>query len=152
MWWGVAAVVLVFGGIFAESAHRDVVWGNVFKGRDELLLAIAMYTLPLTLGFGLIALLAVGLIGSGKGNPYAFCTGGFIIFWICGKFASFSGLGIPPDQRGFSMEGGAYRMFLSAFQAYLTNYGWPLTVCAFAIGVAGGVHVAWAATRLSESE
>jgi heme/copper-type cytochrome/quinol oxidase subunit 3 len=139
IWWGVFAVVLLFGGIFADGADRDMVWSNIGDGRDELLLAVAIHTFPLTLSFFLIVLLWMESDRRAEGHPLllaGLCAG---IFWVCGKLSSYSGLGIPPDEQGFVIAGSIYHVALSAFAAYLNVYGWPLTICAFALGVAGAI-------------
>jgi hypothetical protein len=142
--WGAAFfIVLIFGlGLTPWDAIQALVANRGVGDEGAKVLAfIAGYTLPLTVGFGIISFLA--LTGESYGfNGQAQFIGAAIILWITGEVARGLSLGLLPDySNAFKISGPGYlRPLLIVLVAYLNRYGWPLMVCALAIGAAAGIQ------------
>jgi hypothetical protein len=142
VWIIVAAIVM----LCREITPWDIIIGlieNQGVGEDEasLVAFVALYTLPLTAGFFLIAFLVL----TGKHSQFHWTTqlaGAAGILALTGFLARSLGLGLIPIYK--SLDFGGHPVFvLPAYvlTAYLNSYGIPLMICALAIGSAAALQV-----------
>ena len=131
-------VVVVCGGIMKPWDAVISLLANQGLGEEEYNLLARMfgYTLPLAFGFFIVAY--VFLSGKHKGFSWdKQLLAVALILWICGVLSKILGLGLSPT---FSL-GRAYQgQFLLWFSSmvlngYVHTDGWPLVICALALGI-----------------
>jgi hypothetical protein len=140
LWIGAFIIVAIFGyGLtpwqVIESLMAEQGMGT---GQQELMAFAAGYTLPLTVGFGVITYIA--LSGQAPHGPEKF-AGAALILAACGWAAGELGLGLPPDYTGARGTGPAYVYLpMLVLSAYFNSYGFGLMLSALALGVASAVQ------------
>jgi len=144
IWVAVLAIVLVFGGGFTpwDTLTTLLQHHGVDEAGAGVIGFVAGFTLPLTAGVFLIALLALTNLFPNVQPPWGWVLIAVILAGS-GAIAQALGLGLLPDYAGtFRPEGPwAFWPLEIVAQAYLNAYGWSLAVCAIAIGVAAAIHV-----------
>jgi hypothetical protein len=143
--WGVTfLVVAVFG--FAVTPWEAIAYllesGGVDSDGAALIGFAAGFTLPLTAGFFIITL-AVLTDSVPPMHPWVALGVAAGILWLCGEAARYFGLGLTPDYKTYWAPGPPqFRPITVVLQAYFNSYGWPLMLCALAIGVTGALQLA----------
>jgi hypothetical protein len=131
-------IVAVFGlGMKPWEAALNLLSNQgVGEGEFNLLVYLFGYTLPLAVGFGIIAYLF--LIGSHRGHEWYNQLGvALVILWVCGMASKLIGLGLAPNFSIANAYKGHILLFLFSLVAngYIHTYGWPLVICAIALGI-----------------
>lgn len=142
--WSVALfVVFVFGGLLTpwEAVQYLLISQGVSEEGFWLLGFVIGYTLPLTVGFGLIALWILTGAGS-EVNPWLQLGGATLILWLAGEVSRILGLGLPPGYRLWGGTGPIYlRPLTIVLKAYFNTYGWSLMICALVLGFVVAVQI-----------
>lgn len=130
------AVMLFMLFVFVGTADREAILGGGPSSFEDLLIAAGLYTFPLTLAVFVIAYVALAIGESGTSvHPIFLAAGAAGILWVAGQISRLTAIGRPPADA--PLQGSGWHLLASAFQAYLTTYGWPLTVC----GIVTGLHL-----------
>jgi hypothetical protein len=142
--WGVVFfIVVVACGVFTpwDALQQLLLNQGVGDEGASLLAFVAGYTLPLTLGTGVVAFLF--LLGAHRGSGPGVVAGTVAgILGGAGLLARALGLGLLPDYTGVTGVGaGVWKFLTMVLQAYFNAYGWALAVSASAIGVASAMQV-----------
>jgi hypothetical protein len=145
IWAAVAFFVLVVVlGILSpvEAIKSLVVNQGVGDEEVNILAFIAGFTLPLTVGFGIIAFFVL----TGLNQPYdAYKQAGAagIILIVSGLLSQVFSVGLQPDLTPQPMPSMPlpFAILFFALRAYYTSYGLPLMISALAIGTAAALHV-----------
>ena len=104
---------------------------------------VAGYTLPLFVGFFILAFLAIKESDFSRyGWPVLVLALAFIL-WVCGEAARALGLGLLPDYTYVALGEwpAQLRPLGYVLTAYFNSYGFGLMLCALALGVALAVQV-----------
>jgi hypothetical protein len=145
VWIATFVVVALFGAAMTPwDVLRDLLANQgVSDEGGQLMAFVAGYTLPLTVGFGVCALLYLrGAHESADWRTVAVVAAG--ILFLAGAGAAELGLGLlPVYDNGLPSAGGhpALRFVLWVLTGYFNSYGWPLMVCALALGCAAAAQV-----------
>jgi hypothetical protein len=132
--WGITSVIVfVFWGIHAQSGVLQQL-----QITDNVNYFVAGYTLPLTVGFGVIAFLVLTGVAE-KVHPYLSITGAAAILLAAGEGARAFGLGLLPEYR--EPIGSGPLVFFRVLQGYFSTYGWPLMICALVLGCVAAVQI-----------
>jgi hypothetical protein len=135
-------IVAVFGiGIKPWDAVLNLL-SNQGVGEEEfnVLAYLFGYTLPLSVGFGIIAYLI--LTGKHRGHEWYNQLGvALAILWVCGSVSKLLGLGLSPKFSILNAYQGAPLLFLLTLvvNGYVHTYGWPLVICALALGIGAAI-------------
>ncbi len=147
VWFAVFVIVAIFGFGYTPWETIQHALENQGSGDEgnTMIAFVAGYTLPLTLGFSILAFIALVQEESGTNlpGPVWFVIAGFILAF-CGLLAQVFGLGLIPDyeSRDLYIAGPIYTKLLTfVLGAYFNTYGFGLMLCAFAIGCAAAMHV-----------
>lgn len=146
-------VVAILGGFFTpwETIERLIASRGVGEEEAALLAFIAGYTLPLTVGFGVIAFVALTGVANNF-HPGVVAFGAALILLLSGRVAGELGLGLLPDYERLPYTAKLARgpkpwpaqagiFLLATLEGYFNTYGWPLMICALFIGGAGAIQV-----------
>jgi hypothetical protein len=140
IWTLTIAVVAVFGGLWTPRETIEQLIMNREEGANFAAF-VAGYTLPLTAGFGVIALLVRKGIHNEIPSAVAL-VGAAVILWLAGEAARLLGLGLLPDYTGLNVDlFDPSRALQGVLKAYFNAYGRSLMVCAFAIGCTLAIQV-----------
>lgn len=146
IWVTTFVVVGIGAGIFTSwqeiAAHLIQNQGVGDEGAT-LLGFVAGYTLPLTMGFLILALLLLRETDLERHGWPALVLVPAAVPWLCGEAARALGLGLLPDYTyASSLElSWPFRPIAVVLSAYFNAYGFGLMLCALAIGVALAVQV-----------
>ena len=138
IWGGVFIIIAFFGvGLTPWDVIAHLI-ANKGMGEEGIGLVsfVAGYTLPLTAGFGIIALFVLTKNPNQSLIPFhAIVAAG--ILYLAGWVAAHLGLGLLPQYSRFTSE--AVRPPLGplffVLQGYFNTYGWSLMICALAISL-----------------
>jgi len=142
IWAAAFVVVLVVLGVFDPLQALAYVLKNEGVGVNgaSILGMVAGFTFPMTLGLSMIMF---GII-SGKGlpvRPEAKLVAAAGVLFVSGLIGSVLGWGLQPDY-GNAISAPFWIAFPSLVAtAYLTSYGFQLSICAFVIGAAIAIQV-----------
>jgi hypothetical protein len=140
----VLAVVLIVGGGLTpwDTLAFLIEEGGVGDRGASVIAFVAGYTLPLTAGIGLIAFLILSNRWPVTGTPAHLLLVAAILGGA-GLVASSLGLGLLPDFTASIPQTGAWFMRPLGYvlNAYFNTYGWPLMICAAAIGIGAALHI-----------
>jgi hypothetical protein len=143
--WGIVFfIVVVFAGFGTpwEAIEHLLVNGGVGDEGANLLAFVAGFTLPLTLGFGVITFLVVTGAHRAYDWPWQL-VGAAAILWLAGEASRLFGLGLLPDYTGWNRISGPpfLRPLAVVILAYFNTYGWALMISAVAIGAGGALQI-----------
>lgn len=144
MWVAVFFVIAVCNGLLTpwDSIRYLLEHKGLGDDGNSLIAFVAGYTLPLSVGFGVIVFLKLTGAESGISFPSQLFAAA-VILYIAGEVARSLGLGLLPNygvRPSVSVPGYA-RPLLIVLEAYFNTYGWPLMFSALAIGSASGIQV-----------
>ena len=142
IWGGALVIVLVVLRVFDPLQALAYVMENEGVGEEgaSVLGMVAGFTFPMTLGLSVIMFAFI----SGKGLPerpeaQVVATAG--VLFVSGLIGSALGWGLEPIY-GSAISAPFWIAFpMLVATAYLTTYGFPLSICAFVIGAAVAIQV-----------
>ena len=107
---------------------------------NEALMLLAAYTLPLTSGIFMVALLTITGYFSTKNTPETMVIIAVILL-ITGIISNVCRLGLSPAFSTTWPSGPIYLALpLYVLSAYFTTYSTPLAICALVIGTTAAIH------------
>lgn len=142
IWTAALVTVLVVLGVFNPLQALAYVIENQGMGEEgaSVLGMVAGFTFPMTLGLSVIMFAFI----SGKGlpeRPEAKLVATAGVLFVSGLIGSGLGWGLEPIY-GSAISAPFWIAFpLLVATAYLTSYGFPLSICAFVIGAALAIQV-----------
>ncbi|GAB3257168.1 hypothetical protein GCM10027456_34920 [Kineosporia babensis] len=142
VWLGVFILVAVLGGALTrwDTLRHLALEQETGPGGREIIVSVAAYTLPLTVGFALVAFIAFTLKLSQLITPI-FIGFTALVLWLTGLLARTLGVGLLPDYAEFEFTYDPRDLTGAVFAAYLNSYSYPLVLCALLIGTAGALQI-----------
>jgi hypothetical protein len=143
--WGIVFFIVVVCAGFGtpwEAIEHLLVNEGVGEEGAHLLAFVAGFTLPLTLGSGIIIFLVV--TGAHRAYDRSWqLAGAAAVLWLAGEASRLFGLGLLPDYTGWDRISGPplLRPLAVVIMAYFSTYGWALMISAVAIGAGCALQI-----------